>query len=156
MANLNNVNKIFTESGRPNQGDNRSYYVKTLNKVLTDGHISISLSNNGKVWTSPRFLDKDGNVKEFNLEVRGYGFRRRVYCSNLDAERVLIEVSKFIKDPRVSESHVNSMKVSGKMCIDCKKCRGKGRILAFMHVCDGLCFDCYGTKYETVNYTVSV
>lgn len=33
----------------------------------------------------------------------------------------------------------------------CSKCKGKGRISAFSHVNNGICFECYGLGYELNN-----
>ena len=153
MANL--VNEMFEKANRENQGDNRSYYVKCLNKILQDGIIKIAISDKGKIWTNPNYKDKGGNLIKFNVQINGYGYIGRYYYDRyVDAECVLKSVAKFISNPNIIDLHVKSMQVHGSECVECSKCNGKGHISAFSHVCQGICFDCYGSKYIVKKYTV--
>lgn len=155
MKNL--VNELFVNSGRPKQGDNRSYYVKCLNKILSDGLIRVQIAENGKVWTNPKFVDKNGNLQKFNVELKGYGYTGRYYYDRyVDAECVLKSVAKFVSNPSISQLHTKSISIYGKEICECSKCNGRGIIPAFRHYCKGICFDCYGTKYVVKNYSISI
>ena len=75
---MNATNKLFTESKRSEQGDNRSYFVKALNKILDDGLIKVQIQEIGMIWTDERYKDDNGNLKKFNVIIKGYGRIRRV------------------------------------------------------------------------------
>ena len=152
----NQVNEIFKAANRPLQGDNRSYYVRCLNKILTDGFIKFEIAPQGIAFTNNSYRDKDGNLIQFNLEIKGYGFVRRSFCKGLSAELILQAISKFIKSDKVSEHHTKSLEIYGNKVIPCEKCQSKGVIPTLMHVCDGMCFDCYGTKYLVKSYKISI
>ena len=157
MAQINNlVNELFVNANRPEQGDNRSYYVKSLNKILNDGIITIAINERGNYWTNPSYIDANGKLKPFNVKISGYGMIRRCFIGELSAEDLLKQVAKFVHDPRVSEKHTKSLKFSGLNVVECSRCNGQGIIRAFSHVCQGICFECYGSKYSIAKYTMSV
>jgi len=153
---MSKVNELFEQSGRPNQGDNRNYFVKALSKVLEDGFITIKLQEKGKIWTNPKFVAKDGSLIKFNIEIKGYGWTKRVYESNFSAKDLLAHVGTFIQNPSISEQHVKSISVNTFEVCECSRCNGKGIIPAFNYYCDGICFQCYGSKYEFKKKTVTV
>lgn len=157
MAQIKNlVNELFVNANRPEQGDNRSYYVKSLNKILNDGILKINIAPNKMHWTNPNFKDANGNIKPWDIQISGHGMIRRVYLQKFNAEDLLKQIAKFVQDPRVSEKHTTSLKVSGVHSVECYKCNGRGIIPGFRHVCQGICFECYGTKYVPKKYTLSV
>jgi hypothetical protein len=152
---MNKVNQLFLESGRPNQGDNRNFFVKALDKVLTDGFISIKIQQDGKIWTNPKHVDSNGNLIKFNIEITGYGWRRRVYKNSFSAKDLLEEVGSFIQNPSISDKHVKSISVSGLEVCECERCNGKGIISQFNYYCAGICFECYGSKYSVKKVTIT-
>jgi hypothetical protein len=157
MKAQNLVNELFKSANRPEQGDNRSYIVKTLNKVLQDGVLKVAISEKGKVWTNKNYVDANGNKVKFNIEIKAYGYVRRAYVSDyITADDVLKQVGKFLQHPNVSENHTSTMKVSGFEVCECERCNGKGVIPAFHYYCQGICFECYGSKYVVRKYTLSV
>lgn len=156
MATKNLVNELFVNSGRPEQGDNRSYFVKALNKVLSDGFIKVSIQQKGKLWTNKNFVDAQGNLKEFNIEISGYGWKRRVYVRDFNASHLLKQVGAFIQIPEVAERHKTTISGHGFECVECSRCHGKGIIPSFYHYCNGVCFDCYGSKYQVRRLTITV
>lgn len=157
MAQIKNlVNELFVNANRPEQGDNRSYYVKSLNKILNDGILTIEISKRGFHSTNPSFVDANGKLKPFDVKISGHGMVRRVFLREFSAEDLLKQIAKFVQDPRISEKHTTSLRVSGFHVVECYKCNGRGIIPAFSHVCQGICFDCYGTKYVPKKYTLSV
>jgi hypothetical protein len=153
---MNKVNQLFLESGRPEQGDNRNYFVKALDKVLADGFISVKIQQAGKIWTNPKHKDSNGNLIKFNIEISGYGWRRRVYLSSFSAKDLLKEVGSFIQIPSVSDAHSKSISVSGLEVCQCERCNGKGIIPQFDYYCGGICFECYGSKYSVKKITITV
>lgn len=157
MKTENLVNKLFTAAGRPEQGDNRSFIVKTLNKVLADNIIDVTISEMGRVWTNKKHVDSNGNMKEFNIQIKAYGWTRRVYVSHgISANDVLKNIGLFLQNPNVADKHTTSIRVSGLEVCECTRCHGKGIIPAFHYYCQGICFECYGSKYSLRKYTVAV
>jgi hypothetical protein len=157
MKAQNLVNELFKSANRPEQGDNRSHIVKTLNKVLEDGIVKVAISEKGKAWTNKNYVDANGNKINFNIEIKGYGRVRRAYVTPyIDADDVLKQVGKFLQDPIVSEKHTAAINVSGFEVCECERCNGKGIIPAFHYYCQGICFECYGSKYIVRKYTLSV
>ena len=157
MATKNLVNELFLNAGRPEQGDNRSYFVKALNKVLSDGFIKVEIQQKGKIWTTPNFVDAQGNKKKFNVEIKGYGWRRRIDIGDrFNASDLLKQVGAFIQQPEVAEKHKTTISAHGFECVECSRCNGKGIIPAFHYYCQGICFDCYGSKYQVRRLTINV
>jgi hypothetical protein len=154
MRNL--VNELFVNSGRPQQGDNRRYSVKALNKILSDGIISISVNEKGYSWTNKTFVDKSGNLRKFNIVIKGYGVTGRYYDTNFDSTDLLKFVAQFIQSPLVKDKHLSS--ISGKIGehIQCEKCNGLGTIEAFNYYCNGICFDCYGSGTMFIKRTITI
>ena len=157
MEKSNLVNETFTKANRSSQGDNRNYFVKALNKVLADGFINIRISEKGKIWTNPKFIDSKGNKKTFNVEIRGYGYIKRVDLGEaMSCKDILREVGKFIQEPKISDMHISSISVSGYDVCECGRCKGVGFIPQFNYYCDGICFNCYGSKYEIIKTTTTL
>ena len=154
MKNL--VNEMFLSANRPEQGDNRSYFVKALNKVLHDGFIKISINQKDNYWTNKNFCDSQGNLKKFNIKIEGYGMRRRVYVPEMTAMDVLKQVGNFLLHPKVAENHKSFITLSGLEVCECTRCHGKGIIEAFNYYCQGICFECYGSKYSVRKFTVII
>jgi hypothetical protein len=153
----NLVNELFTNANREEQGDNRSYFVKALNKIIADGFITISIQEKGRIWTNPKHKDSKGNLKKFDVEIKGYGFTLRAYLgSDFDAKDVLQEVGTFIQNPSVSEKHIKSFAISSLEECECERCNGKGFIPQFNYYCGGICFECYGSKYSVKKVTLAV
>lgn len=153
---MNATNKLFTESGRPEQGDNRSYFVKALNQIINDGLIKINIQEKGKIWTNPRHKDSKGNLIKFNIEIKGYGCTGRYYDNNFNAIDLLTYLAEFIQHPKVAESHIKSISVDTMKICECDRCNGKGFIKQFDYYCNGICFKCYGSKYMVDKTILSV
>jgi hypothetical protein len=153
---MNLVNQLFVNSGRPEQGDNRSYFVKALNKVLSDGFIKVSIQDKGRVWTNPKYVDSNGQLKKFDIEIKGYGYTARVYRGSFSATDLLKVIGEFIQSPEISEKHIKSITASGLEICECSRCYGKGVIPAFSYYCNGICFECYGSKYSVRKFSLSV
>lgn len=153
---MNAVNKMFIESGRPDQGDLRNYFVKALNQIIEDGFIKISIQEKGRIWTHPRHVDNNGNLRKYNIAIEGYGYIIRRYDSNFDAKDLLRYVAEFIKFDRVSEAHVKTIALSTFETCECDRCNGIGFIDAFKYYCGGICFKCYGSKYMIVKNVLTV
>jgi hypothetical protein len=153
---MNATNKLFVESLRPEQGDNRNYFVKALNQIIEDGFISIKIAPKGKVWTNHNFKDAKGNLRDFDIQVKGYGWVGRYYDGNFNARDLLGYVAKFIKNPSIIDLHVKTISMNVNEICPCDRCNGQGFIKAFDYYCDGICFKCYGSKYMVVKKTLSI
>ncbi len=147
---------MFLAANRAEQGDNRSYFVKTLNKVLHDGFISIKINEKDFYWTNKNFIDKDGNLKKFNVKIEGYGMIRRVFIPEMNANDVLKEVGAFLQNTKVAEQHQSFVTLNGWETCECGRCHGKGIIEAFSYYCNGICFECYGSKYSIRRFSVTI
>jgi hypothetical protein len=153
----NLVNELFTNAKREEQGDNRSYFVKALNKIIADGLITIKIAPKGMAWEHKNIFDKNGNNKQYNVKINGYGFTQKSHLGEyFDAQDVLKVVGDFIQIPEVSEKHVTSIRVSGLQTCECPRCNGKGFIPQFNYYCGGICFECYGSKYSVKKVTLSL
>lgn len=147
------VNSLFTASGRPEQGDNRSKYVKALESMLSEGYIKIEIQELGKVWTTPKHVDAGGKLVPFTVEMRGYGYVRRLYVKSFDAKDLLLKAAKFLASDNLKDKHTEARKaasssISFDVAEPCSRCSGAGFIRAFNYYCDGLCFSCCGAGYK--------
>lgn len=156
MAKTNLVNELFKTAGYDAEYDNRSYFVKTLNKILSDGLITIKLNEKGFVWTNKNYIDKNNNLVKFNIEIKGFGMIRRPFCKDITPKELLKQVSIFIKGEKVQQQYKSKYSVNITETCICPRCNGQGYIKAFSHVCDGICFECYATGYSTRQFELSV
>jgi hypothetical protein len=152
----NRTNSLFIASGRPTQGDKRNLFVKTIDQIIEDGFIQISIQQIGKIWTNQNFKDSQGNLKKFNIEIKGYGCTGKYYDSSFSAKDLLTYVAQFIKFPKVAESHIQTLRLNSMEICECDRCNGQGFIKAFDYYCDGICFKCYGSKYVPTKKTLIV
>jgi hypothetical protein len=153
---MNATNKLFTESLRPEQGDNRNYFVKALNQIIEDGFITIAIQTKGRIWTNPRHKDNNGNLKKFNIEIKGYNFTSRIYDNNFSAKDLLTYIADFIQADELKGLHKSKLDVMSLETCECDRCNGMGFIKAFDFNCNGLCFQCYGSKYMVKKRVLSV
>lgn len=155
MKNL--VNELFTNANYPEQGDFKNHIIKTLNKILEDGYFSIQIAEKGKTWKNKNKVDINGKSMQYNIVIRGYGHRGRYYVSNsVSPMNILQCIYKFISIPEVADNHIKSMTMQMHELHKCDRCMGIGYIYKFNHVCDGICFDCYGTKYKVIKKTITL
>jgi Zn finger protein HypA/HybF involved in hydrogenase expression len=81
---------------------------------------------------------------------------QRIFLSYFGARELLLLVGEFIQDPIIADAHIKSISVKTDEICKCTRCNGKGIIDQFKYYCDGICFQCYGSKYEIVKKTVTV
>jgi len=151
MKSTNHVSEILKNKGfEPT--NNRNYFTKALNKVISDGFISFEIQDKGKIWLG----DSGTHEGKFNLIVRGYGRRSRIYLREINSRNILQCVGNFVMNPNVAEKHIATITTGCNEIEPCAKCNGKGIIPLFSYYCGGLCFDCYGSKYMIVKRLITV
>lgn len=140
---MQTLNEILKEAGYRAEYTNRSYYYKTVNNVLQSGDISLIVVPKGFVRTSYSGFKYNFKVS-FDLSKRA-----RVVKTNgdIEPEEILKEIAKLINTPEIKEAMQKLKKEDNNAC-ECGKCGGKGYILAFRHICKGVCFDCLGIGYK--------
>jgi hypothetical protein len=141
----NHIKTIFEKSGLTFDKDNRSFQTKAVNECIENGMVKVSIQENGKIWTNPKFAKKDGTLIKFNLEVRAFGLIRRAYINGIDINDVLENIGGILNDERVKvkigEAIVGTYYFES--CA-CSRCNGNGVIPQFSYYCAGICFSCYG------------
>lgn len=132
----NKLQEIYAANGYDITCDNRSYYVKSLNKALSNPNVVFKLCEKGMVWRK----DKDWT---YNLKILIDGKGKSFKIKDFNPEGLADCFAIVAKMDHVKESirmHEDAY--------TCEKCKGKGVIPAFMHVCQGVCFDCLGIGYR--------
>ena len=131
----NKLQEIYDKAGRDITCDNRSYYTKSINKALANPNVEMVMVKKGYVRTLNGFdwdlkITINGKGKVFNLK-------------SFTPETLADCFAKVAKMPHVKESvHIHQGSSP------CTKCNGKGIIPAFMHVSQGVCFDCLGIGFR--------
>ena len=132
----NKLQALYKEAGYDIQCDNRSYYTKSINKALQNPSVDFKLIEKGFICTQKNGykwnlrIRIDGKGKVFNLK----------YMQPDGIAECFADVAKM--------EHVKASIHIHEDAYVCDKCRGKGIIPAFMHVCKGVCFDCLGIGYK--------
>lgn len=133
----NKLQAIYTEKGYDLTCDNRNYFTKSLNKALCNKSVTFKLCKKGFIY----IRESDGF--EYNLKIQIDGKGKIWKLKRLDPESICECFAKVAKMDHVKESihiHEDAYK--------CEKCGGRGIIPCFMHICQGVCFDCLGIGYK--------
>ena len=133
----NKLQKIYTEKGYNITTDNRSYFTKSINKVLSNENVVLKLCDSGYHW-SKKITGFKYNCKIL-INKKGKIFELK----NFNPESICDAFALVTQMPHVKQS-IEVYQDAYK----CDKCSGKGIIHAFMHVCKGVCFDCLGIGYK--------
>ena len=131
----NRLQAIYTEGGYGITCDNRSYFTKSLNRALSNNNVDFTLIKKG-------YVANKKNGFKWNLRIRIEG-KGKVFLLRSFTPKTLIECFTLV----TKMEHVKSIHIH-EGATPCSKCNGKGIIPAFMHVCDGVCFDCLGIGYK--------
>lgn len=132
----NKLQAIYIANGYDITCDNRSYFTKSINKALTNPNVIFQLCDKGKVWR------RDENYV-YNLRILIQGKGKTFKIKDFSPEKIAECFANVAKMDHVKET----IKIYQDAYV-CDKCRGKGIIPAFMHVCKGVCFDCLGVGYK--------
>ena len=132
----NKLQALYNEGGYDIQCDNRSYFTKSINKALCNSSVDFTLIKKGYISTQK-------NGYEWNIRIRIDG-KGKVFDNKYPCPETIADCFATVtKMKHVKESiHIHED------AYVCDKCRGKGIIPAFMHVCKGVCFDCLGIGYK--------
>lgn len=133
----NKLQAIYKREGYDIYCDNRSYFTKSLNKAFCNDSVEFFLCKKGCYWKRKR------DDYKYNLKILIAGNGKIFYLKNFDPETICDCFATVAKMEHVKES-INIHQDA----YECSKCRGKGIIPAFMHVCKGVCFDCLGVGYK--------
>lgn len=132
----NKLQAIYNEGGYDIYCDNRSYYTKSINKALQNSSVDFMLIKKGYVATQ-------GNGFKWNLRIRIEGKGKVFNLKSFSPETIAECFASVSRMEHVKESiHIHED------AYPCTKCGGEGIIPAFMHVCEGVCFDCLGIGYK--------
>ncbi len=133
----NKLQLMYSESKMDIYCDNRSYFTKSINKALLNPNVQIKICEKGHYWTSPITKFK------YNLVIRINGKGQMWYKKDFSPESICNCFAIVTKMPHVKEYiHIHQD------AYECSKCSGKGIIPHFMHVSQGVCFDCLGIGYK--------
>ncbi len=137
MKTENKLQAIYDEKGYDLQCDNRSYFTKSLNKALRNDSVRFELCKCGFV----RRTNSTGFVYNLKIHINGKGKVFKLKSFNPESLcDCFAEVAKM--------EHVRKSIHIHQDAYECSKCGGKGIIPMFMHICQGVCFDCLGIGYK--------
>ncbi len=141
----NKIREIFDAAGRGPIDDNRNRTVRNLNLLLTEGLITILLTPIGTVN-----IRKSNNFR-YNVKISTSKFSRFIKIEGLiTTYQLLGKVAKFLQDPQVRESMIESIQTP----VKCMKCEGTGVLPMFFYYAEGVCFDCGGCGFTSKEYAV--
>lgn len=133
----NKLQAIYKEQGYDIDCDNRSYFTKSINKMLCNDSVKFILCEKGYSWKRKK------DDYKYNLKILIEGKGKIFNLTSLDPESICNCFAKVAQMEHIKELvHVHQD------AYVCDKCNGKGIIPAFMHVCNGVCFDCLGIGYK--------
>jgi len=136
MKTRNKLQELYNEKGYSISCNNRSYFAKSINKALENPNVRLILIEKG-------YVKKQSNGFRYNLAITINGKGKSFRLKDFSPEAIAKAFASVTKMPHVKEMiHIHEDAHA------CSKCSGKGIIPAFMHVCDGVCFDCLGIGYR--------
>lgn len=140
----NRIAPLFEKAGRPYAGSLRKRYDRMVNTLLLSDLVRVELTPPDLIWKN-----KDGS-KKFNLRVfvdvinKRYSFYIR---GGIDPFDVLKAIGHVLQDDEVRAVIPSYVDIDSR----CQRCRHQevpGFIKMFSHVCNGICFECYGSGYN--------
>ena len=150
------VKKQFTDEGyKLDENLNlRNKAFKQLVQAVELHGMQFILCEDGYTYT------REKNGYEWNIKItipngKGEGFCFATFHRSkhrVTLHTLLMAWSKMIRMDAVKEILLSS--ANGVEYVDCHKCCGQGIISYYMHVYNGICFDCLGTGKQLVNFTV--
>lgn len=160
----NTIIDLLRSKGYKNDGDNRSYIIKSLNTLLDSGFITLDILDCERAKTHSFKWEKAGKkyctlykVKVFGQNYYGHFMPKQKRTADviggghsieaitydyIDLNEVLCKVASLI-----SVNKYNFDFLKGEKC-NCSKCNGTGHIPSFAHYAKGVCFKCAGTGID--------
>lgn len=145
------IQEIFKDANREVDFDNRSYSVKAINNVLQSGEIRITLAKAKQLFIEKN--DKSSHYRVFHGSKYWWakvnndtyiGDGKYTASSKTILSNILGTISIVINKHEVKEA----LKLQNSGCgKPCTRCGAKGIIQGFMHVYNGVCFECLGIGY---------
>jgi hypothetical protein len=142
------IQDILTEAGHSGQYDNRNRAVKQLNALLKNNTVKIILVPTG-------FIRQTKNGFKWNIRVSGFGKATQFKMPNgstVEPIDVLTTVGRFLSRDDVKELS----KAEIKMPVKCAKCNGTGYLPQFAWYAQGVCFDCLGSGFTSLEVSVEI
>ena len=150
--------EIFKQSGYQT-ADNRSINWRNINKAMAFGIIPFPVPlgkertlRSGSSWKLVLQFEKEDGTW-FKRYFKPNCFDRFIsgkwQSSSQDViSYYTLEAILLFKEILTKEGFLDDIQIAKErgMCV-CSKCKGKGKIPAFMHYCKGVCFDCMGLGY---------
>ena len=133
-ANNMTIQQILKEAGFACTEDNRANAVRSINSVLKNSKITISICETGRVWVA-----KNGFRYNVLFSLPGVLYSR-FKTNNFDTYNILKLLASFLKDQRVKDSIYSEVETP----CQCNKCSGTGFLPEFAYYANGVCFDCMG------------
>jgi hypothetical protein len=128
----NKLQAIYDAANRPEKCDNRNFATKAINTALQFEHVQILIAPQGKVFVS--------GTKKHNVKIRVANRQRTALMDVVSSEKMLPMLASLLEE---TKSQMPKESEGTKCC----KCNGSGIIKAFMHIYNGVCFDCLGIGY---------
>lgn len=141
---INLVKPIFEKVLRAYTGDNRSYYHKMLNTLLGSGLFEVRLCPDSKVWTNSKVLKKHNIIVKMPKANQAWVSYTRGGIDALDIMRGIGAILQTDAAKAIIPAYVDL----DNRCHRCAHQSVPGYIRIFSHVCNGICFECYGTGYN--------
>lgn len=137
---MQTIQEILKKEGFNTEGmDNRNRAIKSINSVLKNSDVTMSICEKGMKWTG-------NDSKPYNVKITlpsvgsvRYYIKHIEQHSNI-AYSLLSLLGKFLRMEKIKEKLYSETE---EPCT-CMKCEGKGVIPAFYYYADGVCFDCMG------------
>jgi hypothetical protein len=148
MAKLTDlVAPIFEKSGRTLEERPQQRYYRMVNKLLHSGLFEVTLCEKGRHWVGPD--------KKYDLLVRmpKAGKRYRTYARSINCITIMIGIGRLLQTDAAKAILPAYVDID----VRCQRCAHQsmpGYISMFKHVCDGICFECYGTGFSGRKLTV--
>jgi hypothetical protein len=149
MKKTNLLPALFEKFGRPYSGSLRKRYDRMLNALLESGLFVVELCPIDRVWHK----DKKGKIVKSNYRVKmplanvqysGYAGHAN---DAIDPFDILVLVGHILQTEEARKVIPSYVDLDSR----CQRCKGQeipGFIRMFSHVCNGICFECYGSGYN--------
>lgn len=141
------IQEILKEANYPTQSDNRSRTIRQINKLLTETDITITVVSKGFMRTTKKGFD-------WTIKITGFGKVTRFYTKQnyIEPINILTSIGKFLKREDIQEI----VKADVRFPYKCGKCEATGNLPQFAYYANGVCFDCMGSGYVSLETSVEI
>jgi hypothetical protein len=140
----NFIAPLFAKHNRPYNGSLRRRYDRMVNTLLASGLFVVEFTQPGMSWKS------EDRKQQWNMRVRVPAVKKvysRYIKSSIDPFDVLSLIGYVLQKDEVRAVIPSYVDLDSR----CSRCKGQevpGFIRMFSHVCNGICFECYGSGYN--------